>query len=44
MMLRDGAAMTGGDVLPLWLCFAIVAVFAALGMAMANKAFKTSVR
>ncbi len=44
MMLKDGAAMTGGEVLPLWLCFAVVGVFATLGLAIAYKAFKASVR
>jgi len=44
MMLQDGAAMTGGKVLPLWLCFGVVAAFAALGMAMAYKAFRRSVK
>jgi len=44
MMLKDGAAMAGGEVLPLWLCFAVVAAFAALGMWMAYSAFKKSVR
>lgn len=43
-MLKDGAAMAGGDVLPLWLCFATVAAFAALGMWMAYSAFKASVK
>lgn len=44
MMLRDGAAMAGGEVLPLWLCFLIVAAFAALGMRMAYTAFRASVK
>ncbi len=44
MMLKGGAAMTGGEVLPLWACFGVVAIFAALGMAMAYKAFKASVK
>ncbi|MCP4538004.1 MAG: ABC transporter permease [Chloroflexi bacterium] len=43
-MLKDGAAMAGGEVLPLWLCFVIVAAFAALGMRMAYTAFKASLK
>ena len=44
IVLRDGAAMAGGEVLPLWLCFLIVAAFAALGMSMAYNAFKASIK
>ena len=44
MMLKDGAALAGGEVLPLWLCFVVVAAFAALGMWMAYNAFRRSVR
>ncbi len=44
MMLKDGAALAGGEVLPLWLCFLVVAIFAALGMWLAYTAFKASVR
>ncbi len=44
MMLEDGTAMAGGEVLPLWLCFAVVTAFATLGMWMAYSAFKKSVR
>lgn len=44
MMLQDGAAMAGGQVLPLWLCFVVVAAFAALGMATASKAFRQSLK
>jgi ABC-2 type transport system permease protein len=44
MMLRDGAKLTGGEVLPLWLCFVVVATFAALGMWMAYNAFKASIK
>lgn len=43
-MFKDGAAIAGGDVLPLWLCFVVVAVFATLGMGMAYKAFIESVK
>ena len=44
MMLKDGATMAGGEVLPLWLCFVIIAAFAALGMMVASNAFKRSIR
>jgi ABC-2 type transport system permease protein len=44
MMLKDGAALVGGGVLPLWLCFTVVAAFAALGMWMASSAFKKSLK
>ena len=43
-MLQDGAAMTGGEALPLWLCFVVIAAFAALGMVMASSAFKKSLK
>lgn len=43
-VLRDGAAMASGEVLPLWLCFLIIAAFAALGMSMAYNAFKASIK
>jgi hypothetical protein len=44
MMLKDGAALAGGDVLPLWLCFVVIAAFSALGMWMAFNAFKASIK
>jgi len=44
MMLMDGAALAGGDVLPLWLCWVVVAAFAALGSWLAYSAFKSSVK
>ena len=44
MMLQDGAAMADGQVLPLWLCFLIIAAFAALGMVMAYNAFRRSLK
>ena len=44
MILKDGAAMAGGKVLPLWLCFVIVGAFATLGMWMAYNAFKASIK
>jgi ABC-2 type transport system permease protein len=42
MMFRNPAAMAGGDPLPLWLCWAVVAAFAATGMWMAYSAFSKS--
>jgi ABC-2 type transport system permease protein len=44
MMLKDGAALAGGEVLPLWLCFLVIAAFAVLGMWMAYKAFRNSLK
>jgi len=32
MMFRDPATLAGGDPLPLWLSWVVVATFAALGM------------
>ena len=44
MMFRDPVALAGGDPLPLWLCWLIVAAFAALGMWLAYSTFKKSIR
>lgn len=44
MLLKDGAALAGGEVLSLWLCFAVVIVFAGLGMWMAYSAFQKSIQ
>jgi len=44
MMFRDPAALAGGDPLPLWLCWLVVAAFAALGMWMAYSAFNKSLK
>jgi ABC-2 type transport system permease protein len=44
MMLKNGATLAGGEVLPLWLCFVVVVAFAALGMWMAYNAFKASLK
>ncbi len=44
MMLKDGATLAGGDVLPLWLCFVVIAAFATLGMWLAYNAFKSSIK
>ncbi len=43
-LLVNGTAMSGTSVLPLWLCFAVIAVFVCLGMWMAFSAFRSSVR
>jgi len=43
-MLQDSSTLVGGEVLPLWLCFVVIAAFAALGMAMASSAFKKSIQ
>ena len=43
-LLRDGAAMAGGDVLSLWVCFVVIIVFAALGMLLAHRTFRASTR
>jgi ABC-2 type transport system permease protein len=43
MLLKDGAALAGGEVLDLWLCFAVIIGFAGLGMWMAYNAFKKSI-
>jgi ABC-2 type transport system permease protein len=44
LMLEDGAALAGGEVLSLGLCFVVVAVFAAAGMWMAYSAFEKSLK
>ena len=44
MVLENGAALSGGEVLSLWLCFLAVAVFAAFGMGLAYAAFKSSIK
>ena len=43
MVLENGTAMAGGQVLPLWLCFLAVAIFAVFGMWLAYTAFKKAV-
>jgi ABC-2 type transport system permease protein len=40
----DPAALAGGDPLPLWLCWAVVLAFAALGMWLAYTAFRKSIK
>ena len=42
--LGYGAGAAAGEVLPLWLCFLVIAAFVALGMWFAYAAFKSSVR
>jgi ABC-2 type transport system permease protein len=44
MMLQNGSDLVGGEVLPLWLCFLVIAAFAALGMMIASRAFKQSLK
>jgi ABC-2 type transport system permease protein len=44
MMFRDPVALAGGTPLPLWLCWLVVAAFAALGMWMAYGAFRRSLK
>jgi ABC-2 type transport system permease protein len=44
MLLKDGATLAGGEVLNLWLCFAVVIAFAGLGMWMAYSAFQKSIQ
>jgi ABC-2 type transport system permease protein len=39
-----GPNLAGGDFLPLWLCFLVVAIFAVLGIALAYSSFKKSIR
>jgi ABC-2 type transport system permease protein len=43
-MFRNPASMAGGDPLPLWLCWLVVAAFAALGMGLAYAAFRKSIK
>ena len=44
MVIENSAAFPGAESLPLWLCFLVVAVFAALGMSLALVAFKRSIK
>ena len=43
MVLKD-VGLAGGESIDLWLCFAVVGAFAALGMALAYRAFRASVK
>lgn len=40
----SNALITGGELLPLWLCFLVVIVFAGLSMTMAYSSFKKSIK
>lgn len=42
LILEDGLLMSGGDVLPLWLCFLAVTIFAVFGMSLAFIAFRSA--
>jgi len=44
MMFQDPVSPAGGTLLPLWLCWTVVAAFAALGMWLAYSAFNKSVK
>jgi len=39
-----GPGAAAGEILPLWLCFLVIAAFAALGMWLAYTAFKSTVK
>ncbi len=39
-----GSNLAGGEFLPLWLCFLVVAIFAVLGISLAYGSFKKSIR
>ena len=43
-LFDSGSSLAGGEFLPLWLCFVVVSVFAALGMILAYSSFKKSVK
>jgi ABC-2 type transport system permease protein len=43
-LFDSGSSLAGGEFLPLWLCFVVVAAFAALGMTLAYSSFKKSVK
>jgi ABC-2 type transport system permease protein len=44
MMFQDPAALPGGDPLPLWLCWVVALTFATVGMWLAHRAFRKSVK
>jgi len=44
MVFQNGVALSGGDPIPLWLCFVVAAVFAVLGMLAAYLAFKRAIK
>ena len=43
-LFDSSSSLAGGEFLPLWLCFVVVTVFAALGIMVAYSAFKKSVK
>jgi ABC-2 type transport system permease protein len=43
-IFESSAAFAGGDFLPLWLCFIVVFIFAALGMMLAYSSFKKAIK
>jgi len=43
-LFDSGSSLAGGEFLPLWLCFVVVAAFATLGMMLAFSFFKKSVK
>ena len=44
MVFESGATLAGGDLLPLWLCFVVVAAYAIFGILLASVSFKKSIR
>jgi ABC-2 type transport system permease protein len=44
MLLENGAELAKVDNIPLWLCFAAIAIFITLGMWLASSAFKNTIR
>ena len=44
MMLQNGDMLAGGELLPLWQCFAAIILFAVIGMWLAYTAFRSTVR
>ena len=43
-LFDSNALISGGDLLPLWLCFLVVIAFAFLSMTMAYNSFKKSIK
>ena len=44
MAFQSSATLTGGDLLPLWLCFSVVAAFGVFSMLLAYVVFKRSIK
>jgi len=44
MVSSHPTTLAGDDPLPLWMCWAVVAVFAAVGMWLAHSGFKKSIK